>query len=224
MAQAKCKKYDLSGSEVAEVALEYDDKQTVKAQLVKDYILALRKNARQWSANTKSRSESNHSNAKPHAQKGTGKARQGFLGAPQYKGGGRVHTPKPKFDQHVKINQKERRAAIRHLLTEKIREGNLVFLNETFEKDFLEPKTKKLASFIEALGWGGQRVICLGGEETSPSGLLNFKKSLRNLPNFAYLMTENVNGYDVMVGQKIIVVDTALETLERLLRGEHAKK
>src|SRR5256885_151263 len=90
----------------------------VNSQLVKDYIVALRANARQWSANTKGRSEVNHSTKKPHAQKGGGRSRQGSLAAPQYKGGGRVFGPKPKFDQHVKINQKERRSAIRALIGE----------------------------------------------------------------------------------------------------------
>src|SRR6202140_3459890 len=109
------KKYNLQGKVVGEVEI---DEQLANAeanpQMIKDYIVAIRANARQWSANTKTRAEVNHSNKKPHAQKGTGKARQGYLGAPQYKGGGRVHAPRPKFDQHVRINKKERRAAIRH--------------------------------------------------------------------------------------------------------------
>src|ERR1700689_3249769 len=99
--------------------------------MVKDYIVAIRENARQWSANTKGRSEVNHSTKKPHPQKGQGRARQGMLSAPQYKGGGRVHTPKPKYDQHVRINKKERRAAIRSLIGEKIRDKCLHVLEST---------------------------------------------------------------------------------------------
>ena len=63
------------------------------SQLIKDYLVAIRNNARQWSAHTKTRAEVNHSGQKPHPQKGTGRARQGYLGAPQYKGGGRVGRP-----------------------------------------------------------------------------------------------------------------------------------
>ena len=120
MTTAKCKQYDLSGNECGEVEVEYSEDTAVNSQLIKDYIIALRTNARQWSANTKTRSEANCSGAKPHRQKGTGKARQGSLCSPQYKGGYRVHAPKPKFNQHVRINRKERRAAIRSLLIESL--------------------------------------------------------------------------------------------------------
>ena len=77
------------------------------SQMIKDYIVALRANARQWSANTLGRSEVVHSTKKPHRQKGTGSARQGSLVSPQYRGGGIVFGPKPKFDQHVRINKKK---------------------------------------------------------------------------------------------------------------------
>src|SRR3990172_11505661 len=88
--------------------------------MIKDYLVALRANERQWSANTQVRSEVNHSGQKPHPQKGTGKARQGYLGSPQYRGGGRVFGPRPKPGlERIRINKKEKRAAIRHLLAEK---------------------------------------------------------------------------------------------------------
>ena len=99
--------------------------------MIKDYIVALRANARQWSANTKTRSEVKHTTKKPHPQKGQGRARQGSLVSPQYRGGGRVFGPKPKFDQHVRINQKERKAAIRFFLAEKLKE-NRVWLIESY--------------------------------------------------------------------------------------------
>src|SRR4029079_6416271 len=100
--------------------------------MVKDYIIALRANARQWSANTKGRSEVSHSTKKPHPQKGGGRARQGSLVAPQYKGGGRVFAPKPKFEQHVRINRKERQAAIRFLISEKWK-ANKLHIVDSFE-------------------------------------------------------------------------------------------
>ena len=223
MTQAKCKKYDLSGNVVEEVTVAFEGDEKANAQSIKDYIVALRRNARQWSASTKSRNESNHSGAKPHAQKGTGKARQGFLGAPQYRGGGRVHTPRPKFDQHVRINQKERRAAVRHLLIEKLNEGNVVFLSDQFDKYFKEPKTKVLSSFIKALGFTDQSVVCLGGDATSKVSVLNFKKSIRNIRKASYMLAQNLNGYDVMVGQKFVVIDSAKDEFQKLLRGNDAK-
>ena len=126
---AKLKKVDMSGKKLGDV--EISDSlfpQKISSQSMKDYIVAIRRNMRQWSASTKGRSDVKASGKKPHAQKGTGKARQGTVAAPQYRGGGIVFGPKPKFDQHVKINKKERRAAIRHLIKEKIDEGSFFAL------------------------------------------------------------------------------------------------
>ncbi len=126
------KKYNLEGQEVGHVAVsETLANAEANGQMIKDYIIALRANARQWSANTKTRGEVNHSTKKPHPQKGGGRARQGRLSSPQYKGGGRVFGPRPKFDQHVRINKKERKAAIRFLISEKIRENQILILEST---------------------------------------------------------------------------------------------
>src|SRR5271168_3288593 len=126
--------------------------------MVKDYIVALRANARQWSANTKGRSEVKHTTKKPHPQKGGGRARQGSLVAPQYKGGGRVFGPKPKFDQHVRINKKERQAAIRSLLAEKIRKGQLLIVENLTLK---APKTKAVSDFLKNCKIEKSRILFL---------------------------------------------------------------
>ena len=91
---ATLKKYDLAGKESGEVSIS-DDLLTLQAnpQMIKDYIVALRANRRQWSASTQTRAEVNHSKKKPFAQKGTGNARQGFLGSPQFRGGGARSWP-----------------------------------------------------------------------------------------------------------------------------------
>ena len=104
---ATLKKYNLAGKEIGQVAI--DDRLIdveANSQMIKDYIVALRANARQWSASTKTRGEVKHTTKKPHPQKGQGRARHGSLVTPQYRGGGRVFGPKPKFDQHVRINKK----------------------------------------------------------------------------------------------------------------------
>ena len=78
---ATLKKYDLTGKEIGQITIEDEMlKSSANSQMIKDYIVALRENARQWSANTKTRAEVNHSGKKPHPQKGTGRARQGYLG------------------------------------------------------------------------------------------------------------------------------------------------
>lgn len=228
------KKYNLAGKEVGHITLEDGLLQSdANLQMIKDYLIALRENARQWSASTKNRAEVNHSGKKPHPQKGTGRARQGYLGAPQYKGGGRVHAPRPKFEQHVRINRKEKRAAIRHLIIEKIQENKLHILH--FE-GMKEPKTQKVAQFLKSRSLEGKRVLFLGEEgaaspkkerkvqtkkalERSSQKFESFVKSIRNIPHSAFMLVPNVNGYDVIVNHDIVVMESALDQLKVILGG-----
>jgi large subunit ribosomal protein L4 len=220
---ALLKKYDLTGKEVGQVTVEDDVlTSTANSQMIKDYLVALRANARQWSANTKTRAEVCHSGKKPHPQKGTGRARQGYLGAPQYKGGGRVHAPRPKFDQHIRINKKERRAAIRHLLIEKILENKVHVL--AFEP-FTEPKTKRMAEFIKNRQFEDNRVLFLSEgffeQGASPTEKFElFIKSLRNIPKLKFRQLPKVSGYDVVVNHELVVMDSAIDQLKMLLGGK----
>lgn len=225
---AKLKKYNLTGKEIGQVAI---DENLVNAeansQMIKDYIVALRANARQWSASTKTRGEVVHTTKKPHPQKGQGRARQGSLVSPQYRGGGRVFTPRPKFDQHVKVNQKERKAAIRCLLAEKLKE-NRVWLIDNTEMD--APKTKTVADFLKKLEIGG-RVLFLGEgtyAEVETEGKKqrvsvssrkhdNFRKSTRNLPKTEFMLAANISGYDVLIARDIILTESALNELNQWL-------
>ena len=220
---AVLKKYDINGAEVGEVVINDDLITTsANAQMIKDYLVALRANTRQWSANTKRRPEVNHSGQKPHAQKGTGRARQGYLGATQYKGGGRVHTPKPKFDMHVRINRKERRAAIRHLLAEKIKTNQLHVLQY---EPLNAPKTKTFASFLNKRNVEGKRVLFLG-EGSHQSDLTPSEKyetlvlSLRNIQKVKFNLMPNISGYDVALNAEIVIMDTAIDELMVLLGGK----
>lgn len=225
---ATLKKYNFDGKEIGQVHVE-DAFVNAEAngQMVKDYIIALRENARQWSANTKTRAEVNHTTKKPHPQKGGGRSRQGMLSAPQYKGGGRVFGPKPKFDQHVRINRKERKAAIRFLLGEKIR-NDRVRLIETTEID--TPKTSFIANFMKNCGVKG-RVLFLGegqyaefsdGENTRSVSVEcrkhdNFTLSMRNIPKTEFALAKNINGYQLLVAHEIVMTEAALQELNQWL-------
>ncbi len=226
---AVLKKYNLAGQEVGQIAIDDELINTsANGQMIKDYIVALRANARQWSASTQSRAEVNHSGKKPHPQKGTGRARQGYLGAPQYKGGGRVHAPRPKFDQHVRINRKEKRAAIRQLISEKI-SGNRVHVLQ-FEA-LNEPKTKVVAEFLKQRDLVGKRVLFVGDgliegkknpqDSAEKSSKFNvFVKSLRNIPKSEFLLMPNISGYDVLVNHEIVLMESAVDQLKVLLGGQ----
>lgn len=222
------KKFDLKGQEVGHVDVaEKFATAEAHGQMIKDYIIALRANARQWSASTKGRSEVKHTTKKPHPQKGGGRARQGSLVAPQYRGGGIVFGPKPKFDQHVKVNRKERKAAIRFLLAEKLRAEQLHIV-ENFEMS--EPHTKTVAAFIKKANLTG-RVLFLGDSSfvefqidekaerfnVSSDKHISFVKSVRNIPKTSFLLASNVSGYDVLVARHIVATSKAWDELNQWL-------
>ena len=222
---ATLKKYNLTGKELEEVKVSDDMLDvSVNQQMLKDYLVAIRANKRQWSACTRGRSEVNHSNAKPHPQKGTGKARQGTLAAPHYKGGGVVFGPKPKFDQHIRINKKERRAAIGYLISEKIKAGKLVVLKSEAMKG---PKTKTVSDFLVKIGAKGQRVLFLGETTAETEDAEKafesmqrqdvFVKSMRNIPRAKFMHATNVSGYDMALEGYVIVFDDAFNDILLML-------
>lgn len=226
---ATLKKYNLAGEEVGQVVV--DDlflNAQANGQMIKDYIVALRKNARQWSANTKTRSEVKHTTKKPHPQKGQGRARHGSLVGPQFRGGGRVFGPKPKFDQHVRINQKERLAAIRFLLSQKFKEEKIRIIDETAME---APKTKVVADLLKGFGIAGKRILFLGessfiqfeaeGQQyrfnVSSTQHEVFSRSMRNLPKADFKLASNISGYDVVIAHDIVMTEAALNELKEWL-------
>lgn len=211
---AKLKKHDISGKEVGEIELQDNLLEvTLSSQTIKNYLVALRNNTRQWSANTKGKAEVNHSNAKPRPQKGTGNARQGSLASPQFRGGGIPHGPKPKKDLHFKINRKEKKAVIHALLAEKIKEGKVHLL---VAEEMKKPKTKPMVGFMQALNIHGKRSLFLTGTEKK-----EFPLSIRNIPRTSFTPVEALNGHDLALSQEIVVTESALEGLLRVLGGNN---
>lgn len=225
---ATLKKYNLKGEETG--SIEVDKSLTEKkahSQMVKDYIVAIRANARQWSANTKGRSEVKHTTKKPHKQKGTGRARQGSLVSPQFRGGGIVFGPKPKFDQHVRINKKEKKAVIHAMIAEKIANQNVIILEDTHLDS---PRTKTASAFLKNTGIG-KRVLFLGEgnyaevetEDKKQKVSIkcdkhqNFARSLRNLPKISFSLAKNINGYDLMIADGLVMTEAALNELKEWL-------
>lgn len=228
------KKYKLDGQEVGTVKISTQLAEAeANTQMIKDYIVAIRENQRQWSASTKGRSEVVHTTKKPYRQKGTGNARQGSLVSPQFRGGGIVHGPKPKFDQHVRINRKEKKAAIRALIGEKIRNGNLHVV-DSFNLD--APKTKTVAGLLGKLNTTG-RVLFLGEGEWAEFEAENekirvsvrcekhdnFIKSMRNIPKARFSLAQNISGYDVIVAKDLYMTEAALKEIEAWLCQDDEK-
>ena len=218
------KKYNIKGEAVGEVqAPEWLAQSEANSQMVKDYVTAIRANARQWNAHTKTRGEVSHTTKKPHPQKGGGRARQGSLVAPQYRGGGRVFGPRKKEDQHVKMNKKEKKAVVRFLVGEKIRQEKLFVLDST---EIDAPKTKVISHLLTTLN-AEKRPLFLGegtwgefemGDTVHRFAVAsdqheNFIKSMRNLPKVEFSLATNVNGYELLVAQNLFVSEAALNEL-----------
>ena len=194
------KKFDFSGKEVGEDEIEDKFlKAFANAQMVKEYIVAISKNRRRWTANTKDKAEVKATGKKPHAQKGLGRARQGSLVSPQFRGGGVVFGPKPKFNQKIKINKKERHLVIKTLLAERIKEDRVCIVENLLK----EPKTKKAFNFFNKLNLLDKRVLFLATKEDKVE---NTKKSIRNIPKKDFSFIEVVNGYDLALSLNIVIL------------------
>lgn len=212
-------KHDFHGKKVGEFSLSDDffSMEGVSAQSIKDYIVALRANKRQWSANTKGRSEVSHSTKKPFRQKGTGNARQGSLAAPQFRGGGIVFGPKPKFDQFTRINKKERRTAVRYLLGKKIQEEKFFLLDDECFSSFDQPKTKRVIELLKNCNVPLRGLLFVDSIEKKEASK-NFKKGARNLVSYRdFVLSLNLNAYDVMVSHFVVSSVSALEEITNLL-------
>lgn len=221
----KFKKYNLDGSKTEEVSLDASVFATsANPQLVKDCVVAMRRNLRQWSASTRDRSKVNHSTQKPHKQKGTGKARQGRLSSPQYKGGGVVFGPQPKFDQHVKINKKERRSAVGYVLGQLASENALFVVQDPALK---MPKTKDVVALLNAMESKGrvlfiletpQQKIDVAGQSllmSVPSHKYDaFKKSQANLPKVGVTLLSDLNAYQLLKANTVIISESALKQFQ----------
>jgi len=222
------KKYNLDGKEIGTVKVDKSlTEKKAHSQMVKEYIVAIRANARQWSASTKTRAEVKHTTKKPHRQKGTGRARQGSLVTSQFRGGGIVFGPKPKFDQHVRINKKERKAVVHAMIAEKIANNNIIILEDTHLET---PKTKTVANFLKNTGLE-KRVLFLGegnytevetGDKKQQVSVkcdkhANFAKSLSNLPKVNFSLAKNINGYDLMLADRLVMTEAALNELKEWL-------
>jgi len=209
---ATLKKYDFMGKEIGEESFEDGLLLSeINEQMVKDYIVAHCNNARQWSANTKTRSEVNDVKQKPQQQKGLGRARQGFLGAPQFKGGGRVFGPRPKFNQHSKVNKKTRRLVIQSLLSEKIKANKVRILEVP---SLNEPKTKMAFEFFKKLELEDRKVLVIG---YSVGDFSNLMKSVRNIPKKYCTFVSKMNGYEMALCQDFVIMSSAMNGIKDIL-------
>lgn len=208
----KC--YDLGGELLEDRDIVFDLVDLADcSSLIKDYIVAIRKNRRQWSASVKTKAEVKATGKKPHAQKGLGRARQGSTVSPQFRGGGVVFGPKQKFNMHISVNKKERRKANVALLSAKVSQNNMVVLAE---KDF-PSKTKAFYQFLKSAELINYKVLFLGKGEGANENALRL--GIRNLPKVAFRPLMSVDGYQLMLADKIVLLDSAIDDFTNFVKG-----
>ena len=165
-------------------------------------------NARQGTASTKTRAEVRGGGRKPWRQKGTGRARAGSIRSPLWRGGGVIFGPKPR-DYNLKMNRKERRLALRTAFASRI--DDLIVVEE-FGNEFQRPKTKELVQAIAR--WGSQpesNTLLILSERTE-----NVYLSARNIEKLKLIAADQLNIYDLLHADKIVITAPALEKIQEV--------
>lgn len=163
--------------------------------------------ARQGTHATKTRSTVSGGGRKPYRQKGTGRARQGSIRAPQWKGGGTVFGPTPR--SYAKdMPRKQRRLALRSALAAKAAQGSVQVVPEL---DFQEPKTRQMATLLDRME-AGRRVLLVMAEHSE-----NVELSARNIPQLRLVLAANLNVRDLLSAETLIISEPALEAIQEHL-------
>ncbi|MBM10281.1 MAG: 50S ribosomal protein L4 [Magnetovibrio sp.] len=158
--------------------------------------------------NTKERSDVSGTKAKPFRQKGTGRARQGTMRAPQMRGGGVVFGPQVR-SHGTKLQKKVRRLALKTALSVKHAEGNLIVLEDAKSKT---PKTVELTKSLKRLKWG--RALVIDGPELDA----NFAMAARNIVGLDVLSSSGANVYDILRRDKLVLTRDAVALLTERLK------
>lgn len=171
---------------------------------VKQYLA----NQRQGTHKSKERAEIAHSTRKIKRQKGTGTARAGSIKSPVFIGGGRVFGPRPR-DYSFKINKKVKLLARKSVLSAKA-QSNSISVVEDFSFD--APKTKQYLALMSALSLAGKKTLLI-----LPTENKNVYLSGRNVPKTAIRIADEVNAYDMMNAEVLLISESAISKLENLL-------
>ena len=198
--------YNMEGKEVG--TIELNDAVfgvEVNEHLVHMAVVAQLANKRQGTQKAKTRSEVSGGGRKPWRQKGTGHARQGSTRSPQWTGGGIVFAPTPR-DYTIRLNKKEKRLALKSVLTNCVNENKFIVLDEL---KFDEIKTKKMQAVLDALNVSKALVVLNENDA-------NVVKSASNIANIQTALTNTINVYDILKYNTVVVTKAAVATIEEV--------
>ena len=199
--------YDIKGKKVSDIELNetvfgIEPNETIVHSVLVNYLA----NQRQGTQSTKTRSEVSGGGRKPWKQKGTGRARQGSIRAPQWIKGGIALGPKPRSYKY-RVNKKERRLAIRSLLSSKVLENSLVVVDKLA---FDEIKTKNMVNALTNLKIEEKALILL------PEKNENVQKSARNIEGVKTTLVNTINVYDLLKYSKLVLTVDAVKKIEEV--------
>ena len=198
--------FNMEGNEVG--TMELNDAifgAKVNEHLVHLAVVSQLANKRQGTQKAKTRSEVSGGGRKPWRQKGTGHARQGSTRAPQWTGGGMVFTPVPR-DYTIRLNKKEKRAALKSVLTSKVQENKFIVVDEL---KFDEIKTKAMKNVLANLKADKALVILNDNDQ-------NVVLSARNIEGVQTALTNTINVFDLLKHNTVVVTKAAVETIEEV--------
>ena len=198
--------YNMEGKEVG--TIELNDAVfgvEVNEHLVHMAVVAQLANKRQGTQKAKTRSEVSGGGRKPWRQKGTGHARQGSTRAPQWTGGGMVFAPVPR-DYTIRLNKKEKRAALKSALTSRVEENTFIVIDEI---NFEEAKTKNFANILKNLDVSKALVVLEDDNK-------NAELSARNIADIKTAKTNTINVYDILKYNTVITTKAVVAKIEEV--------
>ena len=209
---ANFKVIDQKGKDAGEVTLN-DEVFGIKPNesVVFDAIIRQRAGKRQGTSKVKNRSAVRGGGKKPWKQKGTGRARQGSIRSPQWRGGGVVFGPTPRSYAYS-MPRKQRRLAIKSVLSQKLLDEDLIVLDQL---TMSAPKTKEFKSLLDSLKIEG-KVLVVSEDK-------NVQLSAKNLPNVKVITANGLNVEDVVNYDKLVLTKEAIEKIEKNVEGASAK-
>ncbi len=201
---------NLKGEKVKDIKLE-DNIFNIEPNdaVIKDAVVAAMAGARQGTSKVKTRSEVAGGGRKPYRQKGTGNARQGSIRAPHYRHGGIVFGPVPR-DYSKKMNKKEKRLALKSALTYKVLDKELIVVESI---KFDTNKTKEMVNLLEGLNLTNKKVLVCVEELTE-----NVCLASRNLANVKIVLPNEINTFDLVASDNLLITTDALTKLEEVLK------
>ena len=177
----------------------------VNEHLVHQAVVAQLANKRQGTQSAKTRSEVSGGGRKPWRQKGTGHARQGSIRAAQWKGGGIIFAPKPR-DYEIRLNKKEKRAALKGALTSRVQEEKLFVIDEIKCEEI---KTKTMAELLKGLNLNKALIVLNENDQ-------NVICSARNIEGVKTALTNTINTFDILKYDALVIDKAALATIEEV--------